>query len=71
MKQPIEVNRADLLGAVAMFGGPRAAFGMISAALGAPELPPPVAAICDALERADPVTVAISAPGVDHQIVIR
>lgn len=71
MTQPITVPRTELVGALAMFGGPRQALAMISGLLGAPELPAPLSAICDALEGAGEVTVEIRGAGIDHQIVIR
>lgn len=71
MTAPIVVARAELVGALSMFGGPRAALATISGLMGAAELPAPLAAICDALEGRGDVTISIEGEGVSHRIVVR
>jgi len=71
MSDPILISRAELNGALSMFGGPRSALSGIASMLGAPHLPAPLSALCDALEGRGEVAVSIVGDGIDHRIVIR
>lgn len=71
MNEPIIVARAELVSALSLFGGPRAALATISGLMGAPELPAPLAAICDALEGRGDVSISIQGEGIEHRFVVR